>query len=65
MKTTVYGLTSCSPNYCIITISGNKGILATTQEHLLIAKALKLTIIIVVTKSDICTKVLVDLNTKI
>jgi GTPase len=56
MKTTVYGLTSCSPNYCIITISGNKGILGTTQEHLLIAKALKLTIIIVVTKSDICTK---------
>ena len=36
LKTTIYGLTSCSPNYCIITISGNKGILGTTEEHLLI-----------------------------
>ena len=38
LKTTIYGLTSCSPNYCIITISGNKGILGTTEEHLLIGK---------------------------
>lgn len=56
MKTTVYGLTSCSPNYCILTISGNKGILGTTQEHLLISKALNLSIIIVVTKTDLCSK---------
>lgn len=40
LKTTIYGLTSCSPNYCIITISGNKGILGTTEEHLLIGKGL-------------------------
>jgi len=56
LKTTIYGLTSCSPNYCIITISGNKGILGTTEEHLLIAQALKLTIIIVITKIDLCSK---------
>jgi len=55
MKTTAYGLTSASPSFCIITISANKGILGTTEEHLMMAQALNLSILIVITKTDLCS----------
>jgi GTPase len=54
MKTTVYGLTSSSPDAVMVVISANKGIVGTAIEHLQIAKALKLPIFIVITKVDLC-----------
>jgi len=55
MKTTVYGLTSSAPDVVMVVISGNKGVGGTTLEQLQIAKALKLPIFVVLTKTDLCS----------
>ena len=56
MKTTVYGLTSSSPDVVMLVISANKGVQGTTMEQLQIAKALHLPIFVVVTKIDLCSE---------
>lgn len=54
LKTTVFGLTGCLPDYVMICIGANMGITRMTKEHLGIALALKLPVCIVITKIDIC-----------
>ena len=50
LKTTVFGLTGCLPDYVMICIGANMGITRMTKEHLGIALALKLPICVVITK---------------
>tara|TARA_Y100000994_G_scaffold236541_1_gene227252 strand:+ start:2501 stop:3880 length:1380 start_codon:yes stop_codon:yes gene_type:complete len=54
IKTTLYGLSGLSLNYIILVIGANMGINKITKEHFLIARMLKIPIIIVITKVDIC-----------
>lgn len=54
LKTTLFGLTGHKPDYVLLVIGANMGIVGMTKEHLGIALALKVPIIIVVTKIDIC-----------
>jgi GTPase len=54
LKTTLFGLTSHLPDFVLLVIGANMGIVGMTKEHLGIALALKVPIIAVVTKIDIC-----------
>lgn len=53
LKTTLFGLVGLLPDYCLIVIGANMGITRMTREHLVIALALKIPIIVAITKVDI------------
>jgi len=52
LKTTIHGLSSLYPDYCLIMISANMGINHMTREHIGICINLKIPFIIIVTKVD-------------
>ena len=56
LKTTMHGLTSLYPDYCLLIIGANMGISKMTKEHLGISWALNLPIIVVFTKLDLAPK---------
>lgn len=53
IKTTISGLSSCSPDFCMLLVSANSGIKRMTLEHMLLCLTLKIPFIIVITKIDI------------
>jgi GTPase len=53
LRTTIYGLTSIYPDYCLIVIGANMGINHMTREHIGLCINLKIPFIILVTKVDI------------
>jgi GTPase len=53
LKTTIFGLTGLVPDYAMIIVGANMGVQRMTKEHLGIALALNVPIIIVITKIDI------------
>lgn len=53
LKTTVSGMTGYVPDYCFLLIGANMGVTRMTKEHLGLALALKIPLIIVITKIDI------------
>ncbi|PXF42328.1 GTP-binding protein 1 [Gracilariopsis chorda] len=53
LKTTVFGLTAHAPDYCMLVVGANMGVLRMTKEHLAITLALKVPVYIVVTKIDL------------
>ncbi|KAI0200805.1 P-loop containing nucleoside triphosphate hydrolase protein [Astrocystis sublimbata] len=54
LRTTVFGLLSSSPNYCLLMVAANNGLIGMSKEHLGIAVALNVPIMVVITKIDIC-----------
>lgn len=54
LKTTVFGLTGLFVDYAIVVIGANMGITKMTKEHLGILLYLKIPIIVLITKVDIC-----------
>lgn len=54
LRTTLYGLSGHYLDYVIIIIDSNAGVLRMTKEHLSIALALRIPIIIVLSKIDMC-----------
>lgn len=54
LKTTVGGMTGNMPDYCFLMVGANMGVTRMTKEHLGLALALKIPVIIVVTKVDMC-----------
>ena len=52
LKTTLLGLMGIPPDYVIVVVGANMGVSKMTKEHLGIASALDLPIIVVVTKVD-------------
>ncbi|XP_056465115.1 GTP-binding protein 2-like [Gadus chalcogrammus] len=60
LKTTIFGLTTYCPDFAMLVVSANTGIVGTTREHLGLAMALKVPIFIVVTKVDLCTRATVE-----
>ena len=63
LKTTITGITSSFADYAVIVVGSNMGVLRMTKEHLGIALALKIPIIFVLTKIDICPTHILE-NTK-
>lgn len=53
LRTTIYGLTSIYPDYCLIMVGANMGINHMTREHIGLCINLKIPFIILVTKIDI------------
>jgi len=54
LRTTLFGMTGHSPDYAMLTIGANMGVVGTTIEHLYLTLALKLPVFVVVTKIDMC-----------
>ena len=54
LRTTVFGLLSSSPNYCLLMVAANNGLIGMSKEHLGIALALNVPVLVVITKIDIC-----------
>ncbi|KAJ9117262.1 hypothetical protein QFC20_000408, partial [Naganishia adeliensis] len=52
VKTTLFGLTGCSPDYVMLIVGGNAGLIGMSKEHLGVALALHVPVIICVTKID-------------
>lgn len=49
-KTTVYGLSGCAPDYVMLMVGGNAGMIGMSKEHLGVALALNVPIAVCVTK---------------
>lgn len=54
LKTTAFGLTGSIPDYACILVGSNMGVQKMTKEHIGLCLALKLPIIFIITKIDIC-----------
>lgn len=50
LKTTLYGLTSGAPSCVILVIGANAGVIGMSKEHLAVALALSVPIVVCVTK---------------
>ena len=53
LKTTVFGLTGMCPDFCVVVVGANMGVQHMTREHIRIACALHIPIVVCVTKIDI------------
>jgi len=60
LRTTLKGVLGRRPDYAILTVAANSGIVGMAREHLGVAIALKLPVIIVVTKIDLVDRSKVD-----
>lgn len=54
LKTTVFGMTGHVPDFAMLMIGANAGIIGMTKEHLGLALALQVPVFVVVTKIDMC-----------
>ncbi|KAJ1912707.1 hypothetical protein H4219_005501 [Mycoemilia scoparia] len=54
LKTTVFGLTSNAPECMLLMVGANAGIIGMTKEHLGLALALNVPVMIIVSKIDMC-----------
>jgi GTPase len=52
LKTTLYGLTSGAPSCVILIVGANAGLIGMSKEHLAIALALGVPVVVVITKID-------------
>ncbi|KAG2171784.1 hypothetical protein INT43_008164 [Umbelopsis isabellina] len=54
LKTTVFGMTGCAPDFVMLMVGANAGIIGMTKEHLGLALSLNIPVLVVVTKIDMC-----------
>ncbi|OJJ51002.1 hypothetical protein ASPZODRAFT_55091 [Penicilliopsis zonata CBS 506.65] len=54
LRTTVFGMLSSAPNYCLLMVAANNGLVGMSKEHLGIALALNVPVMVIITKIDIC-----------
>lgn len=54
LKTTVFGMTGHQPDFCMLMVGSNMGVVGMTKEHLGLALALNVPVFVVVTKIDMC-----------
>lgn len=54
LKTTILGMTSTSPDICMIIVGANMGINNMTREHLFLCITLSIPFVFIITKIDIC-----------
>lgn len=52
LKTTLYGLTSGAPSLVMLMVAGNAGLIGMSKEHLAIAIALNVPVVVCITKID-------------
>lgn len=54
LKTTMFGLTGCAPDYSMLMVGANAGMIGMAKEHLTLSFALGVPVLVVVTKIDMC-----------
>lgn len=54
LKTTVFGMTGHAPDFSMLMVGANAGVIGMTKEHLGLALALNVPVFVVVTKIDMC-----------
>jgi GTPase len=52
LRTTVFGLTGCAPDYVMLMVGGNAGLIGMSKEHLGIAISLGVPVMVIITKID-------------
>jgi GTPase len=52
LRTTVFGLTGCAPDYIMLMVGGNAGLIGMSKEHLGIAVSLGVPVMVIITKID-------------
>ncbi|KAH8394891.1 hypothetical protein KR222_008613 [Zaprionus bogoriensis] len=65
LKTTVFGMTGHAPDFGMLMIGANAGIVGMTKEHLGLALALAVPVFVVVTKIDMCPPNVLQDNMKL
>lgn len=65
LKTTVFGMTGHAPDFGMLMIGANSGIVGMTKEHLGLALALSVPVFVVVTKIDMCPANILQENLKL
>ncbi|MCH8908165.1 MAG: elongation factor 1-alpha, partial [Candidatus Heimdallarchaeota archaeon] len=53
LKTTIFGLTGLTPDFAMLIVAANQGVLQMTKEHLGLVVSLKIPLFVVLTKIDI------------
>lgn len=64
LKTTLYGITGFFPDYGILIVSANRGLLKMTKEHIGILLYLKIPFIVLMTRVDITPEIISDSQIK-
>ncbi|VEN35616.1 unnamed protein product [Callosobruchus maculatus] len=64
LKTTVFGMTGHAPDFGMLMVGANAGIIGMTKEHLGLALALSVPVFVVVTKIDMCPANILQDNLK-
>jgi GTPase len=66
LRTTVFGLTGCAPDYIMLMVGGNAGLIGMSKEHLGIAVSLGVPVIVIITKIDMVhlTKLVSNLDSQ-
>lgn len=54
LKTTISGMTGNQPDFCLLLVGANMGVTRMTREHMGLAVALRVPIVVVLTKIDMC-----------
>ncbi|KAF5295342.1 hypothetical protein FQR65_LT01532 [Abscondita terminalis] len=65
LKTTVFGMTGHAPDFGMLMIGANAGIVGMTKEHLGLALALSVPVFVVITKIDMCPSNVLQDNIKL
>lgn len=65
LKTTVFGMTGHAPDFGMLMIGANAGIIGMTKEHLGLALALSVPVFVVITKIDMCPPNVLNDNLKL
>lgn len=56
LKTTIFGMTGCAPDYCLLMVGANAGLIGMSKEHLvreLFRSASPSTFVLIVTHIDL------------
>ncbi|CAB4019019.1 GTP-binding 2-like, partial [Paramuricea clavata] len=64
LKTTIFGLTGHIPDFAMLVIAANAGVVGTSREHLGLCIALDVPMFIVVNKTDACTAAITEQTIK-
>ncbi|VEL15117.1 unnamed protein product [Protopolystoma xenopodis] len=54
LKTTVFGMTGYAPDFAMLMVGANSGVIGMTKEHLGLALALGVPVFVVIAKIDMC-----------
>ena len=64
LKTTMFGLTGFAPDFAMLMVGANMGLVGMTKEHLSLVFALNVPVFIVITKIDMCPGEVLEENVR-